>query len=385
MTKEIIKNISWIGVNNPESRDFHGINTPRGGSYNSYLIEDESPTIIDGVNKPFFKEYLKSLKETIKPEKVKFIVLNHIEPDHTGALVELLKECKNATILCSEKCKEFLEAMFDITHNIRVVNDNEEISLGKYTLRFLIQPMIHWPETMMTYLIDEKILFSGDLFGTEISHEKLFADEMKEFKELTRDYYAIVFRPQAYAVNKAIERIKDLKLNYIFSTHGPVYRKNLDKIINYYSELSNNAEEDKVLIIYFSVWHSTQKMANQIAKGVISEGKKVVMYDLADCNFVRLQAEALTSKAIALGSLTILGGYHPLFETLFSFLKLNRQKKKFALFGSYGWVDSSIPQMENRLLKDGNEVLFKEAFRFGKMNKKDLNLLTEIGRELSRL
>jgi flavorubredoxin len=380
---KIKEDIYWLGVDNPEGRDFHGINTPRGGSYNSYLVLDEKPTIVEATSKPFFDQYLQSLKSIIEPAKIEYIIIDHAEPDHAGAIKELMNSCCNAKIICTEKCKEFLISAFAIDGEFIIVKEGDETSIGKRKFRFFPHPMIHWPETMFSYLVEDRMLFSGDLFGTEISHEKHFADEIDDFTELTRDYFAIVMRPFAIPVKNAIEKVRKLDLDFIMPSHGPIYRNELNKIIDYYEKLATCPEEDKVLIIYDSIWHSTEKMAKAIAEGVKNCGYDTTIHDLSKSNLVTLMAEAMTSKAIALGSLTILGSYHPFFESLFPLLKANNQKgKNSTAFGSFGWASSAVPQLKIKLEELDYNVFECIDYRFGPKNEADFDKLKNLGKKL---
>ncbi len=266
MVEKIREGIFWIGVNNPEGRDFHGIHTPRGGSYNSYFIDDEKPTIIDCTNKKFLDGWMESLKSKINPLEIKYIVINHAEPDHAGAVKEILDECNNAIIVCTEKCKTILVGAFGVDREFNVVAEGDELSLGKNTLQFNMDPMVHWPETMMTYLVNEKMLFSADLFGTEIAHENLFADKMDNYEELSRDYFTIVMRPLYMQVKKAVDKVRSMDVDMICPSHGPVYRKDVEKIIDYYEKMAINPEEDKVLILYYSIWHYSRPLYISIIK-----------------------------------------------------------------------------------------------------------------------
>ncbi|MFW6383051.1 MAG: FprA family A-type flavoprotein, partial [Nanoarchaeota archaeon] len=370
----IKEGIYWVGSDNPEGRNFHGISTPRGGSYNSYLIQDEQSVIIDGEDQPFIDRYLKDIKE----QNVDYLIVNHAEPDHTGALNQIIKEL-GCIVVCTAKGREFLEAM-GISGEFKVVEDGDELSIGSRTLNFVSSPMVHWPETMMTYIKEDSILFSGDLFGTEISHEALFADEYEDFSELIRDYFALIMRPVNAAVKNAIVKAKELNPSFIAPTHGPVHRDL--KIIEHYEKLSNKPEENKVTVFYSSIWQGTEEMAEEIIRGVKETGAEAKSYDITKTNFVTLMAEALTSKSVALGSLTMLGGYHPLFEGLFPLFKMNRQEKTALVFGTHGWVPASVPMLNTKAEELGWNVLGNIDFRFG---RGDYTKLREAGKKLGGL
>lgn len=355
--EKIKEGIYWVGSDNPEGRNFHGISTPRGGSYNSYFIEDQKSVLIDGANRPFIDKYLME----IDGAQIQYLVVNHTEPDHTGAINTIIEKT-GATIVCTAKAKEFLESM-GINAEFRLVEDGEELNIGKRTLQFLKCPMVHWPETMMTYVPEDKILFSGDLYGTEIAHEALFADEYNDFSKLTRDYFAIVMRPVNATVKKAIEKSRELEIQYIAPSHGPVHRDK--RIMEYYEKLCNKPEENKVAIFYASIWYGTKGMAEEIAKGVRDTGAEAKIFDINSSNFIEMMAEAMTAKSVCIGSLTILGGYHPVFDGLFPFFKLNRQEKDVVVFGTHGWVPSAVPKLEKKAEELGWKVADSVDFRFG--------------------
>lgn len=359
MSEKICDKIYWIGVNNPEGRDFHGVSTPRGGSYNSYLVKGFKNVLIDLCNVPFFDKFILSLKEVVDLKKIDYVIINHAEPDHVGAIEKIMKLLKNAKIICTKKCKEFLLDCYDLDCEFEL---SEEFKLDKFS--FHIFPMVHWPETMMT-LYDDKILFSSDLFGTEVSHENLYALKMKNFSKLTLDYYSIVMRPVYINVGKAIDFVKGLKLDYLLPSHGPIYtKKDYLKIVKYYDKLTNNPEEKKAVIVYSSIWHGTEKIAHLIKKNLKGN---VILYNLTESNFVEVMGQCLTASVLIFGSITMNNNYFFLFDSLFNLLKLNHQEgKKVYTFGTYGWVPSGINKMNEKLTEfleykviDSLEVKFK--------------------------
>lgn len=386
MAEKIINDIFWIGVDNPYSRDFHGIASPRGGSYNSYLVFDTMPTIVDATNKLFFNTYMESLKSLIKPSTIKYIIVNHAENDHAGALKELLVFCKGAKVVCTKRCSEFLKNAFGVECEFMIVKSNDELNIGNKTFKFFVDPMVHWPETMITYLKEEKIVFTGDLFGTEVSHEEIFADEMKNLKGLRSDYFTLIMRPYFKNVKLAVNIVKNLDLEYIAPSHGPVYRKDLNAVIDHYEKLIDNPEEDKVLIVYASIWGSTGTMAKEIAKEVKEADFEAVVHDISKSNFVELMEQAMTSKIVVLGSLTMNSSFHPLFETLFRFLELNNQPEKIsAVFGTHGWGPMAVPNLKARLEGLKYKVVDELDFNFGPKSDDDFSRLKDFGRNLVSL
>lgn len=366
MAEQILENIYWIGSDNPEGRDFHGISSPRGGSYNSYLITDEKTAIIDGANMPFLDAYKASISQVANPSAIDYIIINHAEPDHTGGIVEILKDSPRAKLVCTEKCKDFMLAQYDIEAEFITVGNEDTLSLGKYTLSFHPDPFVHWPETMMTFVQEPKVLFSADLFGTEVGHEALFADQMKPFADLSRTYFTLIMRPFAAAVKKAVTTARKLGPEYIAPSHGPVYRKNVAGIMDYYDKMIASPEEGKkVLVVYYSIWHASEQTAKMIESELKARGFEPVLCNLATANMVEIMSQSLTSKAVIMGSLTFAGSYHPLYETLFALLKLNGQKNKPAgVFCSYGWAPVAAKKLKEKATETGFDVKVELASRF---------------------
>jgi flavorubredoxin len=328
---------------------------------------------------------LESLKSLIDPAKVKYVVVNHAENDHAGALKELLSVCSSAKVVCTEKCKEFLTEAFGVSSDFVIVSDGEELSLGNRTLKFFMDPMVHWPETMITYLVDDKIAFTADLFATEIGHEHLFADQYAPYEKMTRDYFALIFQPYAAQVRRGVEIVKRLELNMLAPSHGPVYRKDIPKIIGYYDSLLVTPESNKILVVYYSIWHSTERMAQKIAEGIRSEGFEAVVYDIYNSNMVELMAEALTSRAIAFGSLNMINHYHPYFDALFRFLEMNNQKgKKCAVFGTHGWAPLAVKALGQKAESIGYQVVGSVDLLFGMRSSEDEMRVVEFGKNLVR-
>lgn len=385
MAKKINKEFYWLGINNPNGREFHGISTTRGGSYNSYLVIDEMPTIIDGTNSKFFDEYKESIISIIDPLKIKYMIVNHAEHDHAGAIIDIMNLCSNAKIVCTKKCQEILINAFDVKSDFLIIEENYELSIGKRTFIFHPQPMIHWPETMLSYLKEDKILFSGDLYGTEISHDGKFADEMEPFQELTRDYFAIVMRPLDNAVKEAVRRTREFDIDILAPSHGPLYRNNF-KIIDYYEKLANNPEENKVTIIYASTWHTVENIAKKIKEKLELKGTKVNIFDINKSNLVNIMGDALTSKIIIAGSNTLNGTYHPLFNAIGTFFKWNQQKSKNCfIFGSYGWSANSTRQLKTKFEELDYIVHDTLDYNFGIKTQEDKQKLESFINKISSI
>jgi flavorubredoxin len=374
MARKITETIYWIGVDAPDSRSFHGIESPSGGSYNSYLILDEHPTLIDTTNTPFFEDYIVSLRSVIDPKKIEYIIINHLEPDHAGALADVLAECTNATLVCTQKSKEFLEVLLDTLPPLKTIATEETISLGKHSLSFFPDPMVHWPETMVTKLNEYNAFFTSDLFGTEISHGGKSYRELihagitpSAFQDMTQDYYALIMRPFSRSVEKVLSFIEKQNPSSLFPSHGPYYaaKESIDNIMSVYSELTRTPEKNQVCIFYATIWNTTEQMATVLADEFKKQGKKVICHDIQQSNVVRMMRDALRSDLLCCGSLTMFTSYHPLYDTVFRFLSLNNQKNKRVLvFGTHGWAPGSVPQLKQKMQELSYEVVDESDVRF---------------------
>ncbi|MGQ9760212.1 MAG: FprA family A-type flavoprotein [Candidatus Methanomethylicaceae archaeon] len=365
-------------------RVFHGIATPRGGTYNSYLVTGRESALIDTTYEPFFNEYKQKLSELTDINNIDHIIVNHAEPDHSSAIKKVIELSPNAKIHCTGRCKEFLEAM-GVKGNFAVVKDGDVLDLGGKTLRFIEVPMLHWPETMWTFLEESKALFSCDMFGAQVVSSDMRAEDVTDIEVHAKRYFALIFRPLSPMVLKGLERCERLAPSMICPSHGPIWR-DVKRIINLYRRWSTSPERKKVLILYSSIWHDVEKMARAIADGVASTGAEVVLKDVDELSYqgwADLLVEGMEAKGIALGSLTILGGVFPQLLYATSLLRLVKAKGKFGLsFGAYGWgpgitkkLDEELRALDAAPFRDGIEVRFSPT-------EKDLQLCREAGREL---
>jgi len=265
---KISDSVYWVGALDWSLRNFHGIATPEGGTYNAYLIVGEENFLIDTVKPEFFKEHLKKIASIINPNEINYIVSNHSEIDHSGSIPEVLKIADKAKLIVTEKGKEYLSRMFNANIPFLTVKDGEEIG----ELKFIEAPMLHWPETMMTYMRNENILFSCDLFGAQIADSRMFADLIPDVMSYVKRYYAFIFRPFAYAVLNGIKKIENLKIKVIAPSHGPVWRNQtqIKELMEHYVKWSVNPEKEKAVVLYAGIWGGTRKMAEAIADGLSS-------------------------------------------------------------------------------------------------------------------
>jgi len=383
---ELAKNVYWVGAIDWTLRDFHGLWTPDGGTYNAYLILDKKITLIDTVAPDFSQELLDRIHTIVDPAKLGYIVCNHAEPDHSTAYSTMLEAAPKAKIITSKRGAEFLELSYPETKfPIEIVEDGGTISLGKRTLQFVQIPMVHWPDSMVSYLVEDQILFSNDAFGMQIATPYRFADEVKDWYEPLRSYYSYIVRWNAGSVLKALEKTKDVPIKIIAPSHGPIWRKDIGRIVEIYRKWSSSPEKPQALVVYSTIWKSTKKMAYAIREGISSVGVPTEIFDLEKEQHSRVQGAAMEAKAIAVGAMTYnIDPYYPT-AAFMPYLKHLRPTNKIgAAFGSYGWGGGATHVLTQQLrdMKFG-EVLEPLDIRF-RPSKDDLKRCFEYGQEIGR-
>ena len=343
MTTELAKNIDAVGYVDWSVRDFHSFDTPRGATYNAYLIRDDRTALIDTVKAPYADELLRNIAAKIELSRVDYVICNHLEPDHAGALPAVMKALPNATLRCNAKCREELSGYFDISGwKIETIQPGETLSLGARSLSFLNVPMVHWPESMVTYCPEEKILFSNDAFGQHLATSVLFDDQwpLDEILYEAKTYYANIVTPYGRQVQKALSAASGLDLRMIAPSHGLIWRKNISSIVAAYQDWSSGKFAAKVLILFDSMWGSTARMAEEILTGAqsVSDTLDVRLLPIRRVTFARIATEMLDAAAVAFGSPTMNAGMMPQFGAVLTYLKgLKFREKASAAFGSAGW------------------------------------------------
>ncbi|MFH1378929.1 MAG: FprA family A-type flavoprotein [bacterium] len=360
----VASNIYWVGAIDWDIRHFHGqtYNTNHGTTYNSYLIIDDKITLVDAVQKSFAKEMLERISEIIPPEKIDYIVVNHIEPDHSGALTKLMEICPNAKMYGSAKSKDGLLKTYHKKWDFTAVKTGDTLSLGKNTLQFIEAPMIHWPDSMFTYLQEQKILLSNDAFGQHYASSERFDDEADEtvFMDEASKYYANILWPLGSIISKKLAEIGELNIpiNMICPSHGLIFRKNHQKIINTYQLWTENKTKPKAVVLFETMWGSTELMARKIAEGISSEGVSVTMYDISKDDRTQIVNEMFEAKGYCIGSSTHDNDMLPTLAGFMHFLKGLKPKNRIgSVFGSYGWAGGAIKGIEEMLVKTGVEIV----------------------------
>ena len=367
MSFVINKTVSWVGKRDWEIRKFHGeeYSTHRGSSYNSYLVRDKYLALIDTVWAPFADEFVKHLEqETEGLAKIDFIIANHAESDHSGALPALMQKIPDKPIFCTANAVKFLKGHYHQDWNFKVVKTGDRLSLGNRELIFIEAPMLHWPDSMFCYLTGEQILFSNDAFGHHLASEHMFNDQVDraELYQECIKYYANILTPFSRQVVRKIEEFVSLNLpvTMICPSHGIIWRDDPLQIVNQYAAWANDYQENQITIIYDTMWNSTRKMAEAIIEGIkaLDQAVTVKLFNAARSDTNDIITEVFRSKTILVGSPTINRGILSSVAAILEEMKgLGFKKKKAAAFGSFGWSGESVKLINNRLAEAGFEVV----------------------------
>ena len=354
---ELAKGVYWVGAVDWLTRDFHGYSTNRGTTYNAYLIVDEKVTLIDTVKAGYRSDLMHRIRNIIDPKKIDYIVVNHVEMDHSGSLPQVIKDIEPEKVICSKMGHKALLKHF---HNedwpYHIVTPGEEMSLGEKTLNFLETRMLHWPDSMFTYLKEDQILFSSDAFGEHLATSERFDDEVNQdvlMFEATK-YYANILTLYSPLVKKLIAKVAEmnLPLKMIAPDHGVIWRGNPGKIIDAYSRWCVHEGNGKALIIYDTMWHSTEMMAKAIADGLQDQGIEYKLINLQVNHRSDVMTDVLESSGIILGCPTLNNGLLPRMAGFLMYMRGLRPTNKIgAAFGSYGWSGESVKLMNKSMLE----------------------------------
>jgi len=386
---ELKNGIYWVGAVDWAVRDFHGYETPRGTSYNNYLIDDDEPTLFDAVHHDFVDISIKNISRITDLQKIKHIVINHIENDHATGLEKILEIVPSANIYLTERGKNGLGRFIDLSkYKVSVVKSGDTLKIGKRTLQFIETPMMHWPDSMFTYIKEEKILISQDAFGQHIASAERFDDEfvknhsMEELEDAVIDYYANILMPYGNVIKGKIEEIKKLgiRIEMIAPDHGVIWRSHIDKVLSLYSDMVDAKAKLGTVIVYDTMWHGTEQMIFPIAKGLEDEGIPVKIIKLRATPKSVAVKEVWKSRGVIVGSPTLNNGIFPSVAEFLTYLKGLRPKNRlFAAFGSYGWSGEAIKDMYE-IAKSMKLEVFEPGIRvLYKPSEEDLNKCYEFG------
>ncbi len=375
---ELKKGVFWVGAIDWAVRDFHGYETPRGTTYNNYLILDDEVTLLDTVKYDFAEITVKNIRNIVDPSKIRHVVINHIENDHATSIDKIMALAPKATLHITEKGKKGLARFFDLSPwEVKVVRTGDTLTIGKRTLHFLETPMLHWPDSMMTYVKEDRLLISQDAFGQHIASAGRFDEEfvscqsMSDLEDAVVDYYANILMPFGQLIKSKIAEITKLgiEIDMIAPDHGVIWRANPQKVLQMYLDMANGKSNLSVAIIYDTMWHSTEHMTLPLMQGIKDEG--------VDCKVVKLRAtptsvaikEFWKSRGCLIGTPTLNNIMFPSVANFLTSLRGLRPKNRIAgAFGSYGWGGGAVKEayedfkkMGLELFEPGLEILYRPS------------------------
>ncbi len=392
---DLTENVKWIGILDYDIKTFDIVMTTEfGTTYNSYFVNAREKALVEVAKEKFSETYLKKLKQVTDPAEIKYIILDHTEPDHSGSLGILLDLAPSATVVGSGNAIRYLEDILNKPFNYQIVKDGDTLDLGTRTLKFIAAPNLHWPDSIYTYLVEEKILFTCDSFGAHFCSEEIYSNiESADFRNAYKYYFDVILRPYSRFMIKAIDKIRDLEINLICPGHGPVHSGNLREVVKLseeyareYLKLAESKSRKKILIAFVSAYGYTKQAARFIAEGLCETGDfNIEMIDLELITDKDLESELISSDALLVGSPTInQNTLMPVYK-LFALINPVRDKGKMAgAFGSYGW-SGEAPGIISTALKNLKLRVFEEpaTFKFAAGSDKKESL-TEFGRKFGR-
>jgi flavorubredoxin len=364
---EVKEGIYWVGGIDWNLRNFHGYLTQRGSTYNAYLIVDEKITLVDTVKSYLTGEMLERIRSIVDPSKIDYIICNHVEMDHSGGLPELMKIAPNASIFCSPKGEIGLREHYKENWNYKPMESGTVLNLGKKSLHFILTPMVHWPDNMVVYLPEDKILFSNDAFGQHLASSERFDDEYP--LDITmleaRKYYANIVLPYSKQVQKVLVGINDMEIDIIANSHGIIWRKHVKEIISGYTSWASNETRKRALIIYDTMWHSTEAMALTIQDAFEQKGYVTALLSLQHHHISDIMTEVIDAEYICIGSPTLNGRMLPSVAAFLTYLSgLAPKNRKSIVFGSYGWGPKQIEDIAHIMTSSGFEVMATEKVKY---------------------
>jgi flavorubredoxin len=388
---EVKKNIWWVGAVDWNVRKFHGhtYTTQRGTTYNAYLIIDDKIALVDTVYGPFSSDLIENIRRIVDPSKIDYVIANHVETDHSGAMPELIRLCPKAKVICTEKCKDGLFKNYYGRWDFQTVKTGQKLELGTRTLAFIEAPMIHWPDSMFTYCAEEELLMPNDAFGQHYASSERFDDEVDQaaLMDEAAKYYGNILWPLGGLILRKIDEV--LKMNISIKTiapsHGIIWRKDPMKIINAYVSWAKNETKDKVVIVYETMWNSTEKMAKSIAEGVADAGVSVKVFDINKSDRTEVIKEMLDAKGYFIGSATHDNDTLPTIAGFLEFLKgLKPKNRRACAFGSYGWGGGATASIEKELKAAGIEIAQPAISVRYAPDAGETKRLVEYGREFTK-
>ena len=356
----LAKDTYWVGKIDNREVPFHRLTLAKGTTYNAYLLKTEKPTVIDTVDMEFGREFVEYLSEFIDPKEIQYIVINHTEPDHSGGLAALANKAPDATIVCTEPAVDELKEMYKLhSRNFLVVKDGDTLDIGGKTLKFKETPYLHTAETMITYCVEDKILFPCDIFSTHVANDKFFNDEAG--CDITDDfigYYNAIIHPHRRYVRTLLQAMQELDVQMIAPSHGYILRKDVQKYIDLYATLSaDNVDDKKVTIVYTTIRNSTKKVANHLQKIFAENNISTAIFNADKSDKAEILESIKQADAVFIGSSTkyadMIGNLE---EVLKDMKEMDLDGKIGAAFGSYGWSGEAIEVIQDYLNQTNMDV-----------------------------
>ncbi len=391
---ELKPGIYWVGAIDWAVRDFHGYVTPNGTTYNNYLVLDEQVTLLDTVKHDFSDVTIRNIRHLVDPAEIKHIVINHIENDHVTSIAEIMHMTPNATIHISEKGKKGLDRFFDTSGwRVNIVKTGDTLRIGKRTLLFLETPMLHWPDSMMTYVREDRILISQDAFGQHYASAARFDDEFiscfsaAELNDAVIDYYANILMPFGTLIKTKIAEVEKLglEIDMIAPDHGIIWRKDPSNILRMYLDMANGKADLRVAIIYDTMWHSTERMTVPLMQGIKDEEVDVKVVKLRANPISLAVKEFWKARGCLIGSPTLNNGMFPTVAQFLTYLKGLRPKNRLVgAFGSYGWMGGAVSSIYKELEKMGLAIVEDGVQVVYKPSPEDERRCYDFGREFAK-
>ena len=347
---ELKPDIYWVGAIDWDLRNFHGYLTQRGTTYNAYLIMDEKIVLVDTVKAHKFEEMVARIRRIVDPAKIDYIISNHVEMDHSGSIAKLLELAPNAKVLTSTRGEKGLARHYKGAFDTEVVESGSTLNIGKRNLTFVHIPMVHWPDSMVTYIPEDRLLLPNDAFGQHIASHERFDDEVgwSILQEEAAKYYANIVMPYGDQVKKAIGALEGLEIDMIGPSHGVILRSHIGDMLGEYAKWVDHQTEPRAVIIYDSMWGSTEAMAYKLYEGLLEGGVPVVMRTLKTNHISDIMTDVMRSRAIILGSATLNNNVMPTVGSMLTYLKGLKPKRRIGFaFGSYGWNPKVLGDMES--------------------------------------
>ena len=390
MVTEMAPGVYWVGIVDWGLRKFHGheLSTHRGSTYNSYLIVDEKIVLVDTAWKPFQDEFIENLREVVDPAKIDIVVANHSEPDHSSSLPAVMRLCPRATLVVSSRGEESVEGHYHQAWNFKKVRTGDRINIGKSDLIFVEATMLHWPDSMFTYLTGKNILMPNDAFGQHYATAFRFNDQVnqEELYEEAIKYYANILTPYSGLVTRKIEEVLALKLpvEMIAPSHGVIWRRDPLQIVKKYQEWAAQVPEKTAVVLYDTMWEGTRRMAEAIGDGLAKENVSHKLFHMAVSDRNDVITEIFKSRAVIIGSPTLNQGILPTVAPILEDLRgLKFQNKIGAAFGTYGWSGESVKVIEEHLSRCKIPVAVQGVRAKWQPKAEDLENCRKLGRAVA--